>query len=92
MYAESTYISEKTRDSNNNVINPATLESINSLIDAVETISLTESPLRQGDEGELLTRDMGIDRVLGSSPLTDEGNLKTKMISGDIQGIVQKVT
>lgn len=92
MQSTSTYISEQVRDSDNNLINPATEEGLNAIIDAVDSISLTELPLRQWDEGELITRDIGLDRVLWSDRIVDEWALKTKMISGDVQWITKKLT
>jgi hypothetical protein len=37
------------------------------------------------DNNEIATYDTNLNEVFGSMPLVDEGNLKTKMISGDIQ-------
>lgn len=47
MNAEQVYISEKVRNSSNTVINPATEESQEAILEAVDNISLTTSPLVQ---------------------------------------------
>lgn len=85
MNAEQVYISEKVRNSSNTVINPATEENQEAILEAVDNISLTTSPLVQWDDGELWTKDIGLEKVFWSQQLVDEGRVQTKMVSGDIK-------
>lgn len=69
------YISEQVRNTSNDVINPSTIESQNSIIDAIENI--TDTPLVKWDDWEIFTRDIWLDKVFGNNPLTNNWQLKS---------------
>jgi len=81
MNEQGIYISEKVKDSNGIVINPATSENQNNIVSAIENISITDSPLIQWSDWELLTRDVWIDKLFGSNPIVKNWNVKTSVIN-----------
>ena len=81
MNSISTYISEKIRNISWNYINPATEEKQDSIISAIENISITETPLIQWENWELLTRDISLEEVFGSNQIVKDWNLKSVVIN-----------
>lgn len=80
MNKSSVYISEKVKNSNNETINPATEEKQDKIIDSVNKW-ITETPIIQWSNWEILTRDIWIDSLFGSNPIVKNGNVKTVVIN-----------
>lgn len=81
MNATSVYINEKLKDINGNIINPATQDGLDMIVQAIDWFSLTDSPLIQGENWELFTRDMWLERVLWTQSLLSKWNLKTTVVN-----------
>lgn len=74
------YISEKVKNANNETINPATEEKQDKIIDSINKW-ITETPIVQWTDWEILTRDVWIDKLFGSNPIVKNGNVKTSVIN-----------
>lgn len=80
MNKSSVYISEKVKNANNETINPATEEKQDKIIDSINKW-ITETPIVQWTDWEILTRDVWIDKLFGSNPIVKNGNVKTSVIN-----------
>lgn len=75
------YQSEKIKNSEWNVVNPSTEEKQDSIISAIDNISFTDSPLLQWENWELFTRDILLEGLFWSNPITKNWNVKSIVVN-----------
>lgn len=81
MNSQSTYISEQIRDASGEYINPSTIEGQEKILEAIDWISLTSFPLIQWENGELITKDIWIEKLFWNNPLIRNGWIISSVIN-----------